>query len=248
MVKDALRATLDLVQEGSAETVICELVKFRSFIQLAPGEPMKGDTLHSLQLGPRIAEDLISRTGRFRIAIHLGISPLSLFCPEPSIFLWRETFETFKEFARQASPPFGVEFEGLCFQFFETHAAILHQNGFVETAILGCGWVADSLENGTLLALHGLTNSLISFILLRVTWISKPVTHPKILPHNHWIFQHVWRDWGRHDRKRLRLGCGFASEWPVDDPSWLRELIALLDSPWCHRYFETRHSPRARRP
>ena len=93
-------------------------------------------------VGPRVSEDLGGRAGS--LGIHLSISPLSFFGPQPSIFLWREGFETLKKFPRQVSPPFGVKFEGLCFQFFETHAAILHQNGYAETAVfrlrLACGF------------------------------------------------------------------------------------------------------------
>jgi hypothetical protein len=109
MGKDDLCAALDSIEKGGTKTGIGELVKFRGFIQLTPGEPMKGDSLHSLQLGPRIAEDLVGRIGSFGAGIHLSISPLSLFGPQASIFLWREIFQALKKFAGQASPSFGVE-------------------------------------------------------------------------------------------------------------------------------------------
>src|SRR5206468_9272123 len=94
--------------------------------------PMKGDSLHSLELSPRITEDLGGRAPRVRVYIHFRIPPLGFFRPKPSVLHFGEILQALEQLPCQTSPCFRIESQCFGLEFLNTHGDILHQTGLLK--------------------------------------------------------------------------------------------------------------------
>lgn len=94
--EDGTGAVLDLIKEGRAEPRTFQIIEESGVAQFPSGQPMKGDVLHSLELGSCLTEGLFGGASRIRTQVHLLVSPLGFFRPQPSVFLVGEGFEAFQ--------------------------------------------------------------------------------------------------------------------------------------------------------
>lgn len=87
MNRGGLKAPVDLLKEGGAESGFLMIVVLRSLVQFVFGKSVELRPFHSFQLGPGVPEHVVGRAARARRRVPGGVAAVSFLHPEALILL-----------------------------------------------------------------------------------------------------------------------------------------------------------------